>query len=231
VDDYVRLRPGGDDAVLGLLAQRHPLRGKQVLELGCGPGRAAGALAARHGAHVTATDASADMLAAARSIVPRDVRLVEARAEALPFADASFDLAFANFVIHLLDRRRAFAEVRRVLRPGGVLWLKTADPDRVGDFWAAPLLPSWESIEAVCFPGETALRAELVEAGFVSIELDRVRTPHVLSRAEAIERLESRAFSTMSLVPPAELTAAIAAAAELPETVRHTSTMLVVSAS
>jgi ubiquinone/menaquinone biosynthesis C-methylase UbiE len=48
-------------------------------------------------------------------------------AQELPFEDAAFDLVASSFVIDLLDRRRAFREVRRVLRQGGafgaVAWL------------------------------------------------------------------------------------------------------------
>jgi SAM-dependent methyltransferase len=232
VDDYVRLRPGGVDAVLDLLAERHDPRGRDVIELGCGPGRAAAALAERFGARVTALDASAEMLAAARSIVPESVELVEARAESLPFADASFDLAYANFVVHLLDRPRAFAEARRVLRPGGVLWLKTADPERIGDFWAAMLLPSFAGIEAARFPGEAVLRDDLAAAGFRTADVERFTLDHELSRAEAVEQLRSRSYSTLSLVPAEELEAAVERAPhELPDPVRHRSTMLIASAT
>jgi len=48
--------------------------------------------------------------------------------DSLPFADASFDLVYANFVVeHLAYPERAFAEWRRVLRPGGTLVLLTSN--------------------------------------------------------------------------------------------------------
>src|SRR5471030_2723859 len=122
VDDYVRLRSGGDDEAFEAFALRRVSPGAAVLEIGCGPGRAAAALALRHDALVTGVDLAPEMLAAARTHVPPSVSLVEAAAEDLPFAAHSFDVALAQYVVHLLDRPRAFAEIHRVLRPGGLLW-------------------------------------------------------------------------------------------------------------
>jgi ubiquinone/menaquinone biosynthesis C-methylase UbiE len=52
------------------------------------------------------------------------VRLVQARAERLPFADASFDAAFATLVFcSVTSQPEAFAELRRVVRPGGIVVL------------------------------------------------------------------------------------------------------------
>ncbi len=230
VDGYVRHRRGGDDSALELYAERHVVPGTRVLEVGCGPGRAAAALALRHGAQVTAVDVSPEMLEAARAIVPASVELVEAPAEQLPFADSSFDAAFSNFAVHLFDRPRAFAEVHRVLEAGSPYWVKTADPERIGDHWSAPLFPSFVEIEVGRFPGETELRTQLEGAGF-SVEVERRETNEELSRAEAIARLTSGTFSTLALLPPDERAAGIARAPELlDDPVRDLSTVLVVTA-
>lgn len=99
-----------------------PAASRDVLDVATGPGTLA-ILAAKAGARVTAVDFAPEMLAHAKrraeaSGVELDLRVADATA--LPFADASFDAAFAMFVLMVVpDRARALAELRRVLRPGG----------------------------------------------------------------------------------------------------------------
>ena len=98
------------------------VRGKAVLDFGCGHGMAAVVLA-RRGADVTAFDLSPGYVAeaAARADANRvDVKCVVADGESLPFADHSFDAVWGNAVLHHLDADRAGRELRRILRPGGV---------------------------------------------------------------------------------------------------------------
>jgi ubiquinone/menaquinone biosynthesis C-methylase UbiE len=204
VADYMRLRTGGDDPMLEEFAGRHTLSGARVLDLGCGPGRAAAALAERHGAVVTGLDTSSEMLATAREVAPT-VKLVQAAAEDLPFEDGSFDIVLSNFVVHLLDRPAAFAEVHRVLGKGGIYWIKTQDPETIRNYWAAPLFPSVVAIETARFPSESRLREELVATGFRDVHVDRRELEQVFSRDEALEKLASGAYSTLQLLPPAEL--------------------------
>jgi SAM-dependent methyltransferase len=98
------------------------LRGKHVLDYGCGHGMAAVVLA-RRGAAVTAFDLSpgyvreAEDRAAANGV---SVRFAVADGERLPFADRSFDAVWGSAILHHLDLARAGAELRRVLAPGGV---------------------------------------------------------------------------------------------------------------
>lgn len=95
----------------------------RAIDLGAGAGHATLAIAP-HVAHVTAVDPTPEMHGvAARLAVQRgvgNVAFVEATADALPFADGSFDLAVSRFSIHHWpDPATAFREVARVLRPGG----------------------------------------------------------------------------------------------------------------
>ena len=98
------------------------VRGKAVLDYGCGHGMASVVLA-RRGARVTGFDLSPGYVAEARrralaNEVTPEFR--QADAENLPFADRSFDAVWGCAILHHLDLRRAGAELRRVLRPGGV---------------------------------------------------------------------------------------------------------------
>jgi SAM-dependent methyltransferase len=99
------------------------LRGKHLLEIGCGMGFDSVEFLKR-GVRVTATDLTPNAVNIARrhfevaGVQPEDVRT--ANVFELPFADNTFDAAWANGVIHATgDTPRALREVRRVLKPGG----------------------------------------------------------------------------------------------------------------
>jgi SAM-dependent methyltransferase len=101
-----------------------PVNGRRVLEVGCGAAQCARWLV-KQGADVVGFDLSARQLAHARRIDEElggtPVRLVQADATVLPFADGSFDLACSAFgaVPFVADSAAVMREVARVLRPGG----------------------------------------------------------------------------------------------------------------
>jgi ubiquinone/menaquinone biosynthesis C-methylase UbiE len=100
-----------------LLDAAHVRADMRVLDVCCGPGLVAGAAAAR-GARVAGVDFSSAMLAIARAAQPR-IEFYQGDAEALPFADGSFDAAIANFGVHHAPHpTAALAEMHRVLAPG-----------------------------------------------------------------------------------------------------------------
>ena len=118
--DYARYRPDYPDALFDWLASLVPA-GHVAWDCATGNGQAAGALA-RHFERVIATDASTRQLASAAPHPRVEYRVAPAEQSGL--GDASVDLVTVAQAAHWFDLERFYAEVRRVLRPGGsvVLW-------------------------------------------------------------------------------------------------------------
>lgn len=117
LSDYVR----GSAHHVGIVEFLGDLRGKRVLEYGCGMGKATVALA-RSGGNVTCFDLSPRSIEVTRVRAEANgvkVEAVVAAAEELPFAGASFDAVYGESVLHHLDVGRAAPELRRVMKPGG----------------------------------------------------------------------------------------------------------------
>ena len=97
-------------------------KGLRVLELGCGLGTD-GVQFARHGAHYIGLDLTANATRLAKlhlDVEGESGNTSRGDAENLPFSDASFDMVYSHGVLHHTpDTPRAFAEIRRVLKPGG----------------------------------------------------------------------------------------------------------------
>lgn len=140
--DFVWCPEGLREAQARLLGE---VAGRRVLEVGCGAAACSRWLAAA-GAYPVALDLSAGMLAQARAGARRtgvSVPLVQGDAEALPFADGSFDIAATAFgaVPFVAEPLLVMREVYRVLRPGGrwvfavthpMRWMFLDDPGERG---------------------------------------------------------------------------------------------------
>jgi demethylmenaquinone methyltransferase/2-methoxy-6-polyprenyl-1,4-benzoquinol methylase len=93
-----------------------------VLDVATGTGAVARELIRRRGCRVVGLDQSPEMLAEARRRLGGDVRLVEATADQVPFADASFDaLTFTYLLRYVPDPAATLRELARVVRPGGTI--------------------------------------------------------------------------------------------------------------
>jgi SAM-dependent methyltransferase len=164
-----------------------------VLDLGAGPGGFLGLLDAWFGPPVLAAEPSPAMRDEARTTgVTTSFPYVAAWAEALPFLDDSFGLAWLSTVVHQFDDRdRAALELARVVRPGGHVLVR-------GFFSDVPvtgLLADFPGIErsVATFPGTGEVTATFTAAGFEPVGQvdvvepwsfsldawpDRVRTMH-----------------------------------------------------
>jgi ubiquinone/menaquinone biosynthesis C-methylase UbiE len=202
---YVELRaaPGFGDPVTEAVVEIARLRSGDVLDVGCGPGTVVGQLARRFDVTAVGVDVSRPMIDVARREVP-EASFHVAAAEDLPFAEATFDAVVMRMVVHHLDRPRAFAEMRRVLRPSGRLAITTTDPSGFESFWMKPFFPSYVRIERARFPEGEVLRRELGDAGFEDARIHRLGIERRFSRDEAMQKLRGRGYSTFTLMTDAE---------------------------
>ena len=137
---------GQDPRWRRFLVSRVPADGGHVLDVATGTGLVADLLL-RRGHRVTGLDQSSDMLAVAHSRFGDRVELVQASAETLPFADASFDHLTVTYLLRYVDDpRTVLRELARVVRPGGTIaMLEFAVPRRL-------CRPLWELYVRVGLP-------------------------------------------------------------------------------
>jgi SAM-dependent methyltransferase len=124
---YRDARPRYDAAMFAWLAAQVPSH-ELVRDVGCGNGQASVALAPCF-ARVIATDPSAQQIANAESGVNVEYRVEPAEQSSL--ADGSADLVTVAQALHWFDLERFYAEVRRVLKPGGLLAVWTYAHTRI----------------------------------------------------------------------------------------------------
>jgi ubiquinone biosynthesis O-methyltransferase len=173
-----------------------PVKGLRVLDVGCGDGVLGSALAHR-GAHVTGIDTDTRMLEAARRRADSesvDLDLVQGRAEALPFADATFDRVVAVTVLCFVrDVGQASGEMARVLKPGGRLvigelgrWNLWAALRRVRGWLGAS---TWQ---AARFHTARELRSVLEAHGLTAVEtVGAVYYPPIGAAAALLARVDA----------------------------------------
>ena len=218
---YDELRPADENwwEVCEALVREGDLAGRRVLDVGCGTGKFAAALSER--AKVWGADASPEMLDVARARAPR-VRFKLASADALPFKDGWFERATMWLVVHLVERPRVFAEIRRVLADGGRLAIATFDPSYFGVFWFRDYFPSMEEIDRARFPTREDFQREFEAAGFGTPGFTRISQQAKVNREVEVERIRGRHIATFDLISDDEFHAGVEKAErELPERVDY----------
>ncbi len=182
--------------------------GQHVLDVGCGTGVVA-LSAARNGATVTGADLTPALLEGARynaGLAGVAIDFQEADVEALPFADASYDVVLSQFG-HMFGPRPAvaIAEMLRVLKPGGVIAFSTWPPELyVGRMFALvsrylPAMP--EGVRSPIEWGDPHIVRERLGTAIGDLRFDRgcLRFP-ALSPAHARGFMERNAAPVMKVV-------------------------------
>lgn len=155
-------------------------RPRSVLEVGCGEGELAERMTAELSAKVVAIDRSERMVELARA------RGVDARVgdvQSLPFADASFDVAVAAWMLyHVADLDLGIGELARVLRKGGRLVVATNASDHLKEMLDLAGVDDWD----FSFMAENG--AEILGRHFPSVEVRDASGTVTLSDADQIRR-------------------------------------------
>lgn len=200
VDVY---RREGLDSAESALVDRHLGDAHAVLEVGCGAGRVAIALAAR-GHDVTGIDISEAMIRAARERRP-DLRFDVGDARALPYEDGAFDATvfLANGVGHVpaADKPVAVRELARVTRPGGVVLVSFRSPYAVNRLLLGALLgrPALSPEGApVDRPSVRAMGRLMRDAGLEVVETTTYRAAAAGRRATVLDLATGGQFYVVS---------------------------------
>jgi SAM-dependent methyltransferase len=164
------------------------------LDLGSGTGRMTPALASAFGGPVHGVEPS-DKMRAQAAAHPA-VTYAAGSAEHIPLPATSCDAALLFFVWHhVVDREAAAAELRRVVKPGGKLFVQANFSDRMPDVWWFRVMPEWREADRSQFRSEKEVRGDFADAGWTLVARDKVTWLRSATLAEDLERLKLRAVS------------------------------------
>jgi SAM-dependent methyltransferase len=198
----------GSAASEELAAALSPRPGTHVLDVGSGVGGPARFLAATYGCHVTGIDLTESFVDVATELSARvgmtgQTTFHQADALALPYADSSFDDVWTQHVaMNIADRPQLYAEIFRVLKPGGRLAAHDIVAGTGGPlFYPVP----WASSEAISFLlTADGMRRSLLDAGFAITAWDDKTAPTLAAMIEYAARLEQNGgpppLSTAALI-------------------------------
>jgi ubiquinone/menaquinone biosynthesis C-methylase UbiE len=180
--------------------------GLTVLDLGAGTGRFASLLADAFAARVIAVEPSQKMREEAErhSGHPR-VIYCEGAATAVPADDGAFDFAFLSMVIHHVGDVAAGArELSRVVRPGGLVFVRNTFAGRLDGIPHYEFFPSARAVDEKRLPTAERIRDAFAAAGFALQALDSLEQQIDPSLAAHYERIKQRALSSLETISDAE---------------------------
>ena len=166
-----------------------PLSQLTVLDAGCGTGNYISVLKQLVGT-VHGLELNDTMLNEAKRMHSNDSRVHLHQGSIMDmsnFAESTFDTVIITQALHHLapdTHADAFAEVVRVLKPGGTFWLSTQTPHQHMDgFWWTPIVPQSSAILAARFQGLHVLQGQLADAGLVLTDITVPSSPLVRDEA------------------------------------------------
>jgi ubiquinone/menaquinone biosynthesis C-methylase UbiE len=139
---------------------------------------------------------------AARTLGDSGAVLVQGAAETMPFSDRSFDVVFVSMVLHhIRSSPRAIDEVRRVIKPGGKLLIRTASLETMDSYLWASFFPEGARIEASRVLSRAEIRNLLSASGFTLDAALAVVQLFAKDLRDYCERISQRALSSLQAIP------------------------------
>lgn len=190
------LSPGGPDEVARVIAGAD-LRGRSVLDIGCGAGGIDIALVRDHGAgYVCGIDVEDSVLAHARGRIgaaglSERIGCLKVAPGPLPFPPGTFDIVFSkDSIVHIPDKHPLMTEVFRVLKPGG--WFLASDWLIGHDGPPSPAMAAYIAAEGLDFGMASSLRYQdaLEKAGFGNIDITSRNSWYKVQARAELDRLK-----------------------------------------
>ncbi|WP_445488985.1 class I SAM-dependent methyltransferase [Niallia sp. 03133] len=164
--------PGGLALTKTLLEQELITAATKILDAGCGTGQTSAYIKKNYPCHVTSIDYHPTMIKRAMSRFKKEqlsISLFQGSLEKLPFADNSFDIILVESVLIFTNWKKSLSELKRVLRPNGVLLASEMTSERKLSPNEQYNMSSVYGIEKVLTEQEWI--NDIQEAGFTSVEV------------------------------------------------------------
>ena len=183
-----------------------------ILDVGSGTGRFAPRLAERFAARVTGIEPSEKMRAIAEAENAHEaVEYVDGCAERLPAGNDTFDVAFLSMVIHHVNDIPAVAiELRRVLKPGGVLFIRNSFRNRLDSVRYYDYFPRGKELDSDALPSVESVERAFSANGFEELAFETVLQTTDESFRDYYERIKLRALSTFERITEEEFQEGVA---------------------
>ena len=175
---------GGVEVILGAFAAGAtgtPLHEQKALDIGCGTGNYAAAIASHVGS-LTCLDGNPSMLSKCQEKLEYEdtrARFVQGLLPMLPFDDNTFDSAMCNVVIHHIEDDttrptwansfQLFQEAKRVLKPGGTLCINHITPEQVNAYWFLTYVPECRERWRTTLIPTNKMQGLLADAGLSNV--------------------------------------------------------------
>ncbi len=191
VKQYEKARRPYKPEVYNFLKKFLSIKKPYILDLGCGTGISTRPLASF--SKVVGCDPDIRMLQAARKHKDAAVeKYVVGSAAKLPFKDASFDVVTAFSAFHWFDNKKDISEIKRVLKPGGILFVANKTGLKSwGEGYRRAIIKTIKNEIAHFREDSYDPKKSLVKNGFKKIKVKRWKESEIYTLAQALEYVQS----------------------------------------